>query len=85
MSLPVSTPRSPQNSSKIFIKLSKYKNAGVREYWIIDPDKKVVMVWDFEKDDYGIYGFRDKIPFGIYDGELVIDFAVIDDYVTPWM
>jgi len=32
-----------------------------------------------------VYSFRDQIPVGIYDGELVIDFAVIDDYVSPWM
>ena len=70
----------------IFIKLNKYRNAGVREYWIIDPAKKTVMVWDFENDDtVNIYGFRDSIPVGIYEGELVIDFSVIDDYVTPWM
>ena len=72
-------------SKDIFIKLNKYKNAGVREYWMIDPEKKIVMVWHFEKDDYAVYSFRDKIPVGIYDGELVIDFAVIDDYVSPWM
>lgn len=68
----------------IFIKLNKYKNAGVREYWMIDPDKKTVMVWNFEKDDeVRMYGFRDNIPVGIYNGECVIHFAEIDDMVTP--
>ena len=69
----------------IFIKTNKYRNAGVREYWMIDPEKKLVMVWHFEKDDYHIYGFRDQIPVGIYGGELMIDFSVIDEYVSPWM
>ena len=70
----------------IFIKLNKYRTAGVREYWIIDPEKKKVMLWEFEdEDDYAVYSFRDRIPVGIYGGELVIDFAVIDDLVTPWM
>ena len=70
----------------LFVKLSKYKNAGVREFWIIDPDKKTVMVWDFEHDDQvALYGFRDKIPVNIYDGDLVIDFSVIDDHVRGWM
>ena len=69
-----------------FRKLNKYRLAGVREYWIIDPDRKTVMVWHFEKDDnIALYSFRDRIPVGIYDGELVIDFAEIDDMVTPWM
>ena len=70
----------------IFIKLNKYRNAGVREYWIVDPEKKNVLVWEFEKEDlYSMYSFRDQIPVGIYDGELVIDFSEIDDYVSPWM
>jgi len=72
-------------SKDMYTKLYKYRNAGVREYWIVDPDKKRVLVWEFEKDDYGIYGFRDKIPVGIYDGELVIDFSIIDDYIDGWM
>lgn len=73
-------------SKDIFIKLNKYRNAGVREYWMIDPDKKTVMVWQFDKDDtVRMYNFRDRIPVGIFHDELVIDFAEIDDYVTPWM
>ncbi len=73
-------------SKDVFIKLGKYKNAGVREYWIIDPNRKTVMVWNFEnEDEVTMYGFRDQIPVGIYGGECVIDFAEIDDTVTPWM
>ena len=46
-------------------------NAGVREYWIVDPENNRVMVYSFEKNgDLGIYSFDDEIPVGIYDGEL---------------
>lgn len=78
---------SPSTRSKdMFIKMNKYRSAGVREFWIVDPDKKVVLTYHFEKEDsYGVYSFRDHIPVGIYDGECVIDFAAIDDYVSPWM
>jgi len=77
---------SPSTRKKdLFIKLNKYRNAGVREFWVIDPDKRVIMVWYFEQDDYGIYGFRDVVPVRIYGGELKIDFSVIDDYITGWM
>ena len=73
-------------SKDIFIKTNKYRNAGVREYWMIDPAKKIVTVYYFEKDDdYFVYNFRDQIPVNIYDGDLIIDFAEIDDYVSPWM
>ena len=30
------------------IKLFKYRNAGVREYWILDPERKSVIVYNFE-------------------------------------
>ena len=64
------------------IKLSKYISAGVREYWIVDPDKKQVAVYDFQKEDYPvIYGFGGEIPIGIFDGECRIDFAEIYEYM----
>ena len=59
----------------MFIKLNKYLNAGVREYWMVDPDKKTVMIYDFEHDDYRLASFSEKIPVAVLDGECVIDFA----------
>ena len=29
-------------------KLFKYRMAGVREYWIVDEDKQMVMIYGFE-------------------------------------
>ncbi len=55
-----------------FIKLSKYQNAGVKEYWIIDSDKNNVFVYDFENEDLNAYGFEEQIPVNIYDGDLKI-------------
>ena len=64
------------------IKLNKYLNAGVREYWMIDPDKKKVIVYDFAHDEYPIiYGFDAKVPVGIWNGDLEIDFAEVYDHV----
>jgi Uma2 family endonuclease len=56
------------------IKLFKYKNSGVREYWIVDPDKQQIMVYNFENDDMGMYGFNDVVKAGIYE-DLEIDFS----------
>lgn len=63
-------------------KLWLYKNAGVREYWIIDPERLRVIVYEFlpEFDD-ATYSFHDRIPVGIYDGQLVIDFEKIYDKI----
>ena len=32
------------------IKLFKYRSAGVREYWIVNPRTRIVNVYDFEKE-----------------------------------
>ena len=50
------------------VKLFKYRTAGVREYWIVNPQKKTVMVYDFEKNLFSNqYNFGDDIPVCIYN------------------
>ena len=73
---------SPSTKKKdMFIKLNKYQNAGVREYWMIDLKNERIIVYQFERDDLvTIYGFSDSVPVGIYDGELQINFKEIADY-----
>ncbi len=51
-----------------FTKLFKYRTAGVREYWIVDPVKRRIMVYSFEKDSGEEYLFGDEVPVGICDG-----------------
>ena len=51
-----------------FIKLFKYQSAGVREYWIVDPGKHRVIVYNFENETTEEYSFEDEIPAGIYEG-----------------
>lgn len=72
----------------MFIKGRKYKNAGVREYWLIDPKRKVVLVYRFERDDaIEIHTFDEKVEVGIFQAEdpadrLFIDFREISDYIS---
>lgn len=70
---------SPSTRKKdITIKLKKYQAAGVREYWMVDMEKEHVIVYFFEKSGYPvIYGIKDKVGVGIYDGKLEIDFGEI--------
>jgi len=53
----------------------------VKEYWLIDPDKQKIIVYNYEKDDYSIYWFESKIPVGIWDGDCVVDFQEIYEYI----
>ncbi|MCR4689931.1 MAG: Uma2 family endonuclease [Lachnospiraceae bacterium] len=65
-------------ANDLFIKVVKYKYAGVREYWIIMPDDKSVAVYEFEKSsDPEIFTFDDNIPVGIWEGKCRIDFSYI--------
>lgn len=57
-------------SMDYFTKLFKYRTAGVREYWIVDPEKEMVTVYRFEKETMGEYAFSLKVPAGIYEGFL---------------
>lgn len=67
----VTSPSDPQRDYGI--KLFKYRTAGVREYWIVNPQKKTVMVYDLEKDQLSNqYDFDDDIPVCIYS-DLVIN------------
>lgn len=48
-------------------KLFKYRTAGVREYWIVDPTQKKILVYIFgNKEDFMQYSFEEEIPAGIY-------------------
>ena len=59
-----------------FIKLFKYRSAGVREYWIVDSSKNRVTVWNFETDNTDDFTLSDQVKAGIYS-DLVIDFSQI--------
>lgn len=60
------------------MKLSKYEKAGVREYWIVDPYKKRVMVYAFQSEvSPSIYPIDAQIPVNIYNGKLVLNFRQI--------
>lgn len=54
-----------------FKKLFRYRAAGVREYWVVDPEKKIVTVYNFEQDRMDEYCFGLEVPVGIYN-ELTI-------------
>ncbi|MBD5080764.1 MAG: Uma2 family endonuclease [Ruminococcaceae bacterium] len=61
---------SPSSRSMDYIiKINKYHYAGVKEYWIIDPNEKLISVYNFEGEMTIIhYRFGEEVPVGIYNG-----------------
>ena len=78
---------SPSTKMKdILIKMQKYHSAGVREYWMVDPDAETVTrilymppTEDLPDGDMKmeIYPFFTPVPVGIFNDECVIDFEGI--------
>ena len=72
---------SPSTRSKdMLLKLYKYQNACVKEYWIVDPDHETVLVYDFREDNFypEKYDFNSVIPIHISDGQCSIDFSRVN-------
>lgn len=71
---------SPSTWNKdMVLKLSKYMNAGVREYWIIDPKNRRVLTYWFGRGEaeigFASYTMTEDIPLRLYDGDCVINFS----------
>ncbi len=65
---------SPSSKTMDYIrKCALYEAAGVREYWIVDPKEKSVLVYNFEHGTSGRYSFSDQVKAGIYD-DFFLDF-----------
>ena len=74
---------SPGNPSDDYIrKLYYYNNFGVREYWIVDPKRRMITVNYFEGDLINVaYSFDATIKINIYD-DLYINFSDIAELLN---
>lgn len=74
---------SPGNPADDYIrKLYYYKNAGVREYWIVDPRRQIVTVNYFEGSMLNVqYSFDSVIKVNIYD-DLLVNFSEIAEILN---
>ena len=60
---------SPSTRSRDYaIKLFKYRTAGVREYWIVNPEKEIIHVYRFDQNPevVDVYRFDEEVPFSIF-------------------
>lgn len=72
---------SPSNSRDDYIKkLNLYEQFKVREYWIVNPINKSILVYTLSENGYempNIYTFNDKVKVNIYEN-LEIDFPTLN-------
>ena len=71
---------SPSNTAtEMQTKFDLYRNAGVREYWVLDGEHKRLHAYQFEDGKiaaFASYGAADKAPVGIFDA-FTVDLAPV--------
>lgn len=56
-------------------KTALYQETGVREYWIVDPDRETVTIYEADRWDIpSCHSFSERIQTGIYK-DLYLDFT----------
>ena len=71
MAIEISSPSTSRMDK--FMKFSKFLQAGVREYWIVDPDTKTMAVHILKDGDYitRVYNEEDTVPVYVLEGCLI--------------
>ena len=74
--LEVTSPSTHRND--LYVKFSLYRRAGVREYWIVDPEAKAVQTFTLEDGRYmaQVFTRTDQAPVRIFPG-LTIDLTAV--------
>jgi len=79
---------SPSNSRRDYgVKQKIYMEKGVREYWVLNPMKRLLTVYTQETVECPeVHNFGEKVGMGIYNDKLKIDLKeiskIIDEYET---
>ena len=65
----------PSRKTDYAVKLNKYRQSGVREYWIVDPSLRTVLTYVFDDDrnveDADLYPFEAEIESSLFEGLLI--------------
>ena len=65
-------------SHDLWRKQELYRRHGVREYWIVDPKNKSVVVYHLTEPELPrTYTFEDEVPVGISEGECTVEFKKV--------
>ena len=74
--------RSKNDTNRYILKkFNKYRDAGVREYWLVDPEENTIETYLFTEEGTLVndYTFDDRVPVRIWDKQCVVDFAEIKE------
>ena len=64
------------------VKLTKYMEAGVKEYWVIDQEKRLLIVYIGEEEGIPrLYPLQGDVGMNLYDGNLRIDLNEINGLI----
>ncbi len=67
------------------VKLTKYMEAGVKEYWVIDPEKRLLIVYIGEEEGIPrLYPLQGDVGMNLYDGNLRIDLNEINGLIDRY-
>lgn len=72
------------NKAEIQSKFKLYEEAGVKEYWIVQPGDQTVTVFDLRGDQYQfrmMYSNEDKIPCGLFP-QLEVDMKEVFSFIN---
>ena len=67
---------SPSNSAiEMQRKFNLYREAGIREYWVLDGEHKnlIVYLFDNETTTTSTYGEKDRVPVAVLNGMLSVE------------
>ena len=65
----------PSRKTDYAVKLNKYRQSGVKEYWIVDPSLRTVLTYVFDDnrdvEDADLYPFEAEIESSLFEGLLI--------------
>lgn len=68
----------------MYIKTKKYRESGIQEYWIINNKKKQVIKHNFLNETIEVFGYNEKVPIDIFNGDIQIDMKELEDYLHEY-